>query len=92
LRAVGQHISILAAFPSFVVASMVATFGLVPLGIGTFEATCIAMLKTLGVPLDAALAATLLLRGYTLWLPMLPGMLLARREFKTSSETDQGLR
>jgi uncharacterized protein (TIRG00374 family) len=83
LRAVGQNVSILAAFPSFVVASMVATFGLVPLGIGTFEATCIAMLKTLGVPLDAALAATLLLRGYTLWLPMLPGMLLARREFKT---------
>ncbi len=80
LRAVGQNVSFLAAFPSFVAASMVATFGLVPLGLGTFEATCTAMLKTLGVPLEAALTATLLLRGFTLWLPMLPGLLLARRE------------
>lgn len=80
LRAVGQDVSFLAAFPSFVVASMVATFGLVPLGLGTFEATCVAMLRTLGVPLEAALTATLLLRGFTLWLPMLPGLLLARRE------------
>jgi uncharacterized membrane protein YbhN (UPF0104 family) len=80
LRAVGQDVSFLAAFPSFVVASMVATFGLVPLGLGTFEATCVAMLRTLGVPLEAALMATLLLRGFTLWLPMLPGLLLARRE------------
>jgi uncharacterized membrane protein YbhN (UPF0104 family) len=80
LRAVGQDVSFLAAFPSFVAASMVATFGLVPLGLGTFEATCVAMLRTLGVPLEAALMATLLLRGFTLWLPMLPGLLLARRE------------
>jgi len=80
LRAVGQDVSFLAAFPCFVVASMVATFGLVPLGLGTFEATCVAMLRTLGVPLEAALTTTLLLRGFTLWLPMLPGLLLARRE------------
>ena len=84
LRAVGQNVSFLAAFPSFIVASMIATFGLVPLGIGTFEAACVAMLGTIGVPLDAALAATLLLRGFTLWLPMLPGLLLARRELKNS--------
>jgi uncharacterized membrane protein YbhN (UPF0104 family) len=50
------------------------------MGLGTFEATCVAMLRTLGVPLEAALMATLLLRGFTLWLPMLPGLLLARRE------------
>jgi hypothetical protein len=80
LRAVGQNVSILVAFPSFVVASMIATFGLVPLGLGTFEATCVAMLRTLGIPLEAALTATLLLRGFTLWLPMLPGLLLARQE------------
>jgi uncharacterized membrane protein YbhN (UPF0104 family) len=80
LRAVGQDVSFLAAFPRFVIASMVATFGLVPSGLGTFEATCVATLRTLGVPLEAALTATLLLRGFTLWLPMLPGLLLARRE------------
>jgi uncharacterized protein (TIRG00374 family) len=80
LRAVGRHVSFLAAFPSFVIASMVSTLGLIPLGLGTFEATCVAMLGALGVPLEAALTATLLLRGFTLWLPMLPGLWIARRE------------
>ena len=50
LRAAGQDVSLLAAFPSFVVASMVGIFGLVPLGLGTFEATCVAMLRTPGRP------------------------------------------
>jgi hypothetical protein len=38
------------------------------------------LLRVLAVPLEAALAATLLLRGLTLWLPMVPGLWLARRE------------
>jgi uncharacterized protein (TIRG00374 family) len=80
LRAIGQRVSFLLAFPSFIVASMVASLGLIPLGLGTFEATCIAMLRALGVPLEAALTATLLLRGLTLWAPMAPGLWLARRE------------
>ena len=33
-----------------------------------------------GIAVEAALAATLLLRGFTFWLPMLPGVWLARRE------------
>lgn len=36
------------------------------------------MLGLMGVPIEAALSATLLLRGFTVWLPMLPGMWLAR--------------
>ncbi|WP_412852621.1 lysylphosphatidylglycerol synthase domain-containing protein [Ectothiorhodospira shaposhnikovii] len=55
------------------------TLGLVPLGLGTFEATCLVMLNLLGVPLEAALTATILLRGLTLWLPMLPGLWFVRR-------------
>ncbi|MBO0719757.1 MAG: flippase-like domain-containing protein [Blastocatellia bacterium] len=85
LRAVGQEVSILTAFPSFVVASVVASLGLIPLGLGTFEATCVAILRALGVPLKAALTATLLLRGFTLWLPMAPGLWLARRELTVES-------
>ena len=80
LRAIGQDVSFLWALPSFIVASMVASLGLIPLGLGTFEATCIAVLRVLGVPLEAALTATLLLRGLTLWAPMAPGLWLARRE------------
>jgi hypothetical protein len=33
-----------------------------------------------------AVAATLLLRGFTLWLPMLPGLWLARREMVKQAE------
>jgi uncharacterized membrane protein YbhN (UPF0104 family) len=80
LRAVGENVSILSALPCFVIASMVATLGLIPLGLGTFEAACVAMLSAAGVPLETALTATLLLRGFTLWLPMAPGLWLVRRE------------
>lgn len=79
LYAIGQDVSFLVVFPSFVVASMVATLGPVPLGLGTFEATCVAMLSMLGMRLEAALTATLLLRGFSLWLPMFPGLWLAKR-------------
>lgn len=82
LQVVGVDASFWSAFPSFVLASMVATVGPVPLGLGTFELTCVSMLGMLGVPIEAALTATLLLRGFTLWLPMFPGMWLARRALR----------
>jgi hypothetical protein len=40
------------------------------------------MLSLLGVSVEAAPAGTLLLRGLSYWLPMLPGIWLARREIK----------
>ncbi len=80
LLAVGQQASFWVAFPGFVLASMAAMIGPIPFGLGTFETTCVAVLHMLGVPISAALTATLLLRGFSLWLPMLPGMWLAKRE------------
>ncbi|MBE7444387.1 MAG: flippase-like domain-containing protein [Planctomycetia bacterium] len=82
LYAIGQDVSFLVVYPSFVVASMVATLGPVPLGLGTFEATCVAVLSMFDIRLEAALTATLLLRGFTLWLPMFPGLWLAKRELR----------
>lgn len=82
LQMVGVETPLLAIFPSFVFASMVATVSPIPLGLGTFEVSSVSMLGMLGVPLEAALTATLLLRGFTLWLPMLPGMWLARRALR----------
>ena len=79
LHAVGVDGSFWVALPSLVLASIVTTIGPVPLGLGTFEATAVGTLVALGTPLQAALAATLLLRGFTVWLPMLPGLYLARR-------------
>jgi hypothetical protein len=36
----------------------------------------------MGVPFEAALSATLLYRGFALWLPLILGLVLARRELK----------
>jgi uncharacterized membrane protein YbhN (UPF0104 family) len=80
LLAVGHPEALGLALPSFFLASMVAMIGPIPLGLGTFEATCVTMLHVGGVPVAAALTATLLFRGLSMWLPMLPGMWLARRE------------
>jgi uncharacterized protein (TIRG00374 family) len=83
LRAVGSTASPLAAFVSFISASVAATVGPMPLGLGTFEAAGVATLHLQGQAL--ALTATLLLRGMTFWLPMLPGLILARRELVGSA-------
>jgi uncharacterized membrane protein YbhN (UPF0104 family) len=80
LRALATPADGLVVFASFVVASFVATLAWVPGGLGAFEGSCAAMLHLHGVPFEAAVAGTLLLRGFTFWLPMAPGLWLARRE------------
>ena len=80
LMSVGCQPGLWVPFVSFTIASMAATIGPVPLGLGSFEAGSVGMLGFLGVSVEAALAGTLLLRGLTFWLPMLPGIWLARRE------------
>ena len=89
LRAVATPAAPAVVFASFVVASMVATLAWVPGGLGTFEGTCVAMLNLHGVPIEAALAGTLLTRGFTFWLPMAPGLAIARREL-LQTDVDSG--
>lgn len=80
LKGIGQELSPLLVFASFVTASMVSSLSPVPLGLGTFEATCVTMLHGFGIGVEASFTATLLLRGLTVWVPMLPGVWLIRRE------------
>jgi glycosyltransferase 2 family protein len=82
LLAVGERAHMAAAFVAFSMASIVVTLGPVPLGLGSFEATSTGMLRLLGVSFEAAVAATLLYRGFALWLPLALGLVLTRREFK----------
>jgi glycosyltransferase 2 family protein len=70
------------AFCGFTIGAIVAMIAPSPLGLGTFEAGTTGMLALLGMPLEAALSATILLRGFTFWLPMLPGIWIARRELR----------
>jgi uncharacterized protein (TIRG00374 family) len=81
LLSLNQHSAFSTAFIAMIAASILVTLAPVPLGLGSFEAGSAGMLSLLGDPLPVALAATLLLRGFTLWLPLLPGLIM-RGSFK----------
>lgn len=78
LHSLGEQAAFGTAFIALIMASVVATLGPIPLGLGSFEATSVATLHLLGVELEAAFAATMLLRLFTLWLPLIPGMVMIR--------------
>ena len=86
LFSIGQTVSILVPFICFIAASVAATVSPFPVGLGTFEAVAVATLGMLGVQIEVALTATLLLRGFTFWLPMLPGLVLVQREIGGKKE------
>ena len=90
LYAVGVRPSLATVVAAHALATAVASFGLVPAGLGVFEATSIATLRLLDVPMEAALAATLLARGLTLWIPLIPGLVLTRRETRHSASVHGG--
>jgi Mg2+-importing ATPase len=87
LRALGTTVHPLTTFVALVMASIAGTLSFLPGGIGSFEAGSTTTLALLGVPVEAALTGTLLLRGLTLWLPLLPGILLARRDLSPQAAT-----
>ncbi len=80
LRALGLAAPPIPVFASFMLSTLARTLGVVPGGLGVFEAASVATLKAIGVPVAAGLAATLLFRGFSFLLPMAPGLILARRE------------
>jgi uncharacterized protein (TIRG00374 family) len=83
--ALGVHAPLSAGYVAFMFASIAVILGPIPMGLGSFEAVSIAMLRLFGVPFEAALSATLLFRGFTLWLPLIPGGLLLRHELKPAT-------
>ena len=78
LQALGEPILVFLAYPCLVFASMAALLSPIPLGLGTFEAASVGLLIMFRIRIETALTATLLFRGLTLWLPMLPGLFVAR--------------
>ena len=83
LCALGLSVHPAQVFASFMLSTLARTLGPMPGGLGIFDAASVATLKLMGVPIAAGLAATLLFRGFSYWLPMAPGILLARRETRT---------
>ena len=80
LRAIGQPTRLDFVFAGFAISAAISTLSLIPGGLGAFEAVSVLMLRLLRVPIEAGLAATLMLRAYTLWLPMIPGFFILRSE------------
>ncbi len=80
LFALGLSVHPALVFASYLLSTLARTLAPVPGGLGVFEAASVATLKLTGVPIAAGLAATLMFRGFSYWLPMVPGLLLARRE------------
>jgi uncharacterized protein (TIRG00374 family) len=85
LAALGATASVTGLFAALVIASLVATITLIPSGLGTFDATMLAMLRLVGVSTTHGVGAVLLFRGFTLLLPLLPGLWLAHQEMKAEA-------
>jgi Mg2+-importing ATPase len=78
VRACGGDAPLAGVFASFTIATLLRTVSVTPGGLGAFEAASTYSLKLVGVPLPVALSATLLFRGLSFWLPMVPGLVFAR--------------
>jgi Mg2+-importing ATPase len=81
IAALGGRAPASAVFSSFMISNLFRTLGVLPGGLGTFETSSVLTLQLVGVPLPVALSATLLFRGLSFWLPMIPGVWLARQLF-----------
>jgi uncharacterized protein (TIRG00374 family) len=78
--AIGLEAPLWASFAAIVIANATMFFTPVPMGLGTFEAGSVATLTLAGLPIETALTATLLFRGLSLWIPLVPGFFISQRE------------
>jgi Mg2+-importing ATPase len=80
LLSLGLSVNPVPVCASFMLSTLARILGIVPGGLGVFEAVSVATLSAVGVPVAAGLAATLLFRGFSFWLPLIPATVFAHRE------------
>ncbi len=78
IRSLGEVAPIVNVYSSFIASTLLRTISIVPGGLGVFEAASVVTLQRAGISLPVALAATLLFRGVSFWLPMAPGIYFSR--------------
>jgi len=71
-------------FISYIFASVAGTIIFLPGGLGSFEAGSVAVMSVLGIELETAIAATLLVRGLIYWLPLAPGVIVVHQSWAKS--------
>jgi uncharacterized protein (TIRG00374 family) len=79
IGALGTTASPGGVFVSFMLSTLFRIVGVAPGGLGSFEAASVLTLTLVGVKVPVALSATLLFRGMSFWLPLLPGLWFSRR-------------
>ena len=77
------------ALVALVMSQIAITLAPVPMGLGSFEAASIGTLRMLGIPFEAAVTATFVLRFFTLWLPLVPGLWITRKMMKKRTEHEE---
>lgn len=87
--ALGLRPPFAAVFTSLALSNVFRMVGVLPGGLGTFEAASVVALRLAGIQLSAALSAVLLFRLLSFWLPMLPGWWLARGALRPRERIDQ---
>lgn len=87
MKAIAVPGTFLTAFIAVVVASVAGSIIITPGGFGAFEAGSVGILILLGTPTGAAIASILLFRGLSLWIPLIPGLILVREDLKFNGKT-----
>ncbi len=87
LLAVGVPAQPVPVFASYMLSSLLRTVSVVPGGLGAFEGAATYLLHMEGIEVPAALSATLLFRGLSFWLPMVPGFVFARQAARLARGT-----
>jgi P-type Mg2+ transporter len=87
IAALGAAASPAGVFASFMMSTLLRFVGIVPGGLGIFEAASVLTLRLIGVELSVALSATLLFRGLSFWLPLVPGFWFSRLYAKAAKGT-----
>ncbi len=86
LASFGFTLTPLQAFIGFVIPQIGALLSLIPNGFFSYEAISIITLKIIGLPIEAAVTATLILRGMTFWIPLFIGFILYQRHLLFKSK------
>ena len=81
-KMIGINFSLYNSFLSFMISSGIGTISFIPGGFGAVEGSAILIFHMFGISFAAGTTAALIFRGFTYWLPFLPGFLLSRKELK----------
>lgn len=85
-HAAGAPISVASAIVIYATALAASLVSIIPAGVGVVEASTGAMLIGIGIPLPVAALSVALFRIFDLWLPVVAGAFIGRKDFESETE------